>query len=140
MNRADAETLIRDSITHRAEPTPGLVDKLGAKAVYMLIAAAVVVAAERKFPEGTPIEELRAYAESLHERYPHGAEAIDTTLAEHVLRSLLEGEELLQPYDFGDVLQMMFILAYALMSPENLDEAAFHEYFSHVYELASAEV
>lgn len=35
---------------------------------------------------------------------------------------------------------MMFVPAHAPMSPENLDEAAFHEYFSRVYDPAASEI
>lgn len=140
MNREDARALLHSAITFGEDLPPGAIDRLGGQAVYRLMTAAVIVAVSRKFPEGTPPEEIALFAEGLPGRFPTGGDQVRPKLAEDVIAAMRGEDERIKPYDFNEIMGALFILAYAIMSHANLDEDGFERYLAEVFDVVEREL
>ena len=123
-NNVDAAEFLTAIIKHGAPEPTGAVERLGDDKVFALIAAASMIAIGRKFDDSTPPARIQEYVADLKSRFAENADDIKPVVAEAVIRATLGEAQLLEGVDQNDIVSMMFLLTYAIMSHEQLDEAA----------------
>lgn len=132
----DAAEFLTAMITHGAEEPTGLVQRLGDDRVFALIAAASMVAVTRKFSSSTPVSEMQIYVADLKQRFRDNTSEIKPAMVEAVIRSAFGEEQLLEGLNRDDIISTMFMLTYAIMSYENLQDEELDQYVNEVIQLA----
>ena len=138
MSRVDEETLIKASITYGADAPSEVVDRIGEARTYAIMASAMSLAVDNAFPKDVASETIQQFAASLKTRFPDGAGEIKPMVVEAMIRAIRGEGQLLEGIDHKDVLNMLFLITYAIMSHENLHGDQLDAYVGAVIKLADA--
>ncbi|MFD0558109.1 hypothetical protein FB566_3402 [Stackebrandtia endophytica] len=128
----DAKTLIMMTITKDSDSPEEIADRLGDERVFPLMSAAMAVAATRRFPEGSDLAEINTFVSDLSERFPDGGDVLKPTVAEAVIRTARGEDGRLEGLSINDVVPLLFLLTYAIMSEQNLSPAETETYVQEV--------
>ena len=118
----DEEAFLRAMVTKGAERPREAADRIGPERAYALASGALAVAAARRFPSGSTHADIAAFARSLPERFPRGAEMFKPTVVEAVIRTARGEEGLLAGLDVADVQQLLLILPHTLMADQEISD------------------
>ncbi|HZE38968.1 MAG TPA: hypothetical protein VE172_09175 [Stackebrandtia sp.] len=138
MSHDDDVKLIKQSITYGADAPTDVIERIGVERTYALISSALTLAVQRKFSPTATVDEIGQYAKGLPARFPEGQGEIVPSKAEAVIRAARGELAALQPLSHSDILGMMFLVTYAIMSHENLRGDLLDAYVDDVLSMASA--
>lgn len=135
MTDSDAATLIRHIVSREATTPTQAMARLGDERTQTLMACALSVALERKFPQGVSREDIAKFAVELQTRFPSNAEEIKPIVVEALIRTI-EGEGgLLNGIDRDDLMSMEYLMTYAIISQELLSPERLDDYIDEVLEM-----
>lgn len=137
MTQSDERALLRSAVTHGADAPIEAIERLGDERTYALMVAATSLAIDRKFTDESPAAEIKAYTQTLPARFPGGGDDIRPTDAEAVIMALRGSPEGLESLSHDQILGMMFLLTYAIMSHENLQDQGTEAYIDEVISTAN---
>ena len=138
MTSSDDRILLKSAVTHGAQAPVDAIERLGDERTYALMVTATSLAISRKFTRDASLDEISAYAKGLPERFPGGAGEIKPAHAEAVIRALRGEVELLEPLSHDEILGMLFLITYAIMSHERLQGPSLDAYIDQVIATADA--
>ena len=136
MTQSDERTLLRSAVTHGADAPVKAIERIGSERTYALMVAATSLAVDRKFTDQTSDAEIKAYTLTLPARFPGGGDDIRPGDAAAVIMALRGSPEGLEPLSHDQILGMMFLLTYAIMSHENLPDQDIESYIDDVISTA----
>lgn len=140
MTRSDEETLVRAQISSDEDIPEEVLERLGGNRSFALLSAATIKAVERKFPNGVTPAVAQEFVAELKRRFPEGASEIKPMVVEALLRTSFGEIQLLEGIEPEDLHNMLFLLPYAIMTRENLQDEEVDEYIDQVIQQADSTV
>ncbi|GIG69422.1 hypothetical protein [Phytomonospora endophytica] len=135
----DERSLLTAAITSGVRAPMDAIERLGNNRTFHIMAAAMSIAIERGFADGTTPAQIQNYVEDLLERFPKADGEIKASALEAVIRAGLGEPELIEPLTYDDLLGASYLLTFDLISQQELDDAGREEYFQTVIALADEE-
>ncbi len=133
----DRKAVLRTIIEYDYDDPTHAAQRLGSADTTNVVAAALTVAARRRFGESPDQKDVSAYVKQLRDSSPGAAQTIPQNVGEALIRGMLGEPELLDQVHPDAFIHAGILISYSLTADEDLDDEGRGEFVTEADQLAA---